>query len=89
MKKEKYLEIKAKEITSKVIYRNGNSLGDQYAPNNCIPYGTKWRIRLKKEYHSGGYTWKIIGSPELLDANWEIDEEKIEASNDFFHIYDL
>ena len=67
--------------TTKVLYCSGNSCGNQYATGNCKPYGTKWRITLRKNYYG---EMKQIGLPVLLDANWDIDDKKIQESDRFY-----
>ena len=68
--------------TTRTIYMKGNSCGSQYAPNNVQPYGTKWRISLKKDKHQG---WKEIGQAVLLSANWDVDEDKIQQTENYIN----
>jgi len=69
------------ERTTRIIYVNGNSVAGEYAPRNCKPYGTKWRLQLQKKKYTG---WGIVGSPKLLMDNWDIDEEKVRDTDRFF-----
>ena len=66
--------------TTRVLYMRGNSCGSQYAPTNCEPYGTKWRVRLVVD--DIGVRQSL---PVLLDANWQIDEKKIEKTIDLLN----
>lgn len=69
------------KYTTKILYQAGNACGNQYAPGNCQPYGTKWRARIKIDNY--GYK-KIVGTPVCIDDNWDIDENKVESTNRYF-----
>ncbi len=69
------------KATTKTMYCEGNAFGGCYASNNYSGYGTKWRIRIKENEYG---RYDIIGTPLLLDANWDIDQEKVDDT-DFFY----
>lgn len=69
------------KYSTKVIYKKGNSCGGQYAPGNVCEYGTKWKIKTVNDDYRG---LRMIGTPELLSSNWDIDESKLEATERFF-----
>jgi hypothetical protein len=73
----------SKKTTTRIVYNRGNSMGNQYAPQNCSGYGTKWRVAVDTEKQ------RIIGFPKLLDCNITISakiEKKIEESNNNLNI---
>ena len=67
--------------TTRTIYMKGNSCGNQYAIHNNNSYGTKWRITIERHPEYGA---RQIGNPILLDSNWDIDNNKIEKTNELF-----
>ena len=70
-----------KTRTTRTLYMTGNNCGDQYAMYNCNPYGTKWRITIERDSKYGA---RQIGSPVLIDCNWEIDEDKVQQTHELF-----
>ncbi len=62
--------------TTKTVYYKGNRCGSQYC-NNCNGYGSKWNVTINSE------TGRQIGKARLIDANWTIDEKKIEETKDW------
>lgn len=78
--------------TTRIIYRKGNSLGNQYAPKNCTGYGTKWKIHVWMKKTGSFGQWPVMGCPILLDANVSLTDtvmKKIEKSNRFFEYFDM
>ena len=68
----------------KVLYSNNNRcpLTADYAKNTGSEYGSKWGvcINLEKRHAMTAY---------LLEANWTIDNKKIEETNDFIYFNGL
>ena len=68
------------KYTTKTVYSRDAQWGSEYACHNVSPCGTKWRIRLKSADNN---KWLQYGTAQLLDCNWEINEEKLQETEDF------
>jgi hypothetical protein len=65
-----------KKYTTRILYSKTNSCNNEYAYQNCNPYGTKWRVRCYWDYDS-----YCVVSAICIDPNWTIDEKKINGEN--------
>ncbi len=70
------------KYTTKIMYSANGCFSNQYANSNVSPYGTKWRVRLRKED-----VRSHIVSATLLVSNWDIDQNKVDSSNLFYQLY--